>query len=259
MQAMQQTDTKIPISVVSESKWHDFTFVNATTIVFGRISSEPALVTLKKIKQLIQFNTPYLIAVESSRIAPINDPAIQNGFRKVIQEIGYAIETHLDLFSKFFQFGADVNMKVVQGVEYSESLIHTVSAIHTVAKKEQFRVLLELGANVNARNSKGESLLNRSIYSICINANNGLALLDLLLSYDADVNLPDSTGYTPLMNIAIRGPGYASDSVLEKLIRAGADIDTLTNNAGETVLDIASKSNPELVAKLRNFPKQKLG
>lgn len=243
MQSLPQTYTKIPISVVSEP--------NATTIVFCRISSEPALVTLKKITQLIQNKNPFLITVESSRIAPINDPAIQNGFRKVIQEIKYT-EVHLDLFGKLFQFGADVNMKV-KGVEYSESLLHTVST------KEHVRVLLELGANVDARNSIGESLLNHSIGGICTDGDYGLELLDLLLSYDADVNLPNCIGHTPLMKIARQGPGYASVSVLEKLIRAGADIDSLTNKAGETVLEIASKSNPKLVDKLRNFPKQKLG
>jgi ankyrin repeat protein len=61
------------------------------------------------------------------------------------------------------------------------------------------------------------------------------AMLDLLVSYHANVNAQDSDGWTPLM--------YAHSSTVDEvklLIRHGAQV-SIENSDGDTALDLARK------------------
>ncbi|VDP97579.1 unnamed protein product [Trichobilharzia regenti] len=65
-------------------------------------------------------------------------------------------------------------------------------------------------------------------------------MVDLLLSRDADPNLPTTEGNTPLHSAACQG----HTEVMQKLIAAGAD-ENLKNNQGLTASDLLNLNHSE--------------
>ncbi len=93
------------------------------------------------------------------------------------------------------------------------------------------KVLLESGANPNAKNSKGISALNHAI-------NTSPSIATLILAGGADSNAADSTGYTPI--------GLAVEknimSLILKLHTSGADMNAICDSNGNTPLTLAIRS-----------------
>jgi len=96
--------------------------------------------------------------------------------------------------------------------------------------KELVEVLLSYKADINAKNDMGETPLNW----MAIRGNKKGA--EVLLSFNADVNAGDSRGYTPLHYTAIMN----HKEIAELLLAHHADINARTRgDKGGTPLDVA--------------------
>ena len=94
---------------------------------------------------------------------------------------------------------------------------------------------LQAGADVNTRDAYGQTPL---MYAAAANSTNAVVRL---IGDGARVNAKSSAGWTALMYAARDNPG-----ALESLLTRGAD-PSLSNNDGQTALDIARSSNLEAV------------
>jgi ankyrin repeat protein/mono/diheme cytochrome c family protein len=125
--------------------------------------------------------------------------------------------------------GADVNARNRRG----STPLHW--AIHDAAK---VRLLVSRGAAVNTKSIEGRT----PVYQAAVLAN-GHEALRLLLASGADPQLATLIGQTPLMVAAVRGDVEAMRLLIEK----GADVNT-KNSAGETALmAAATNGSPEAV------------
>ena len=124
-------------------------------------------------------------------------------------------------------------------------------------------MLLDLGADVNARDSSASSVLHSAAWDSGSNAwdefgdpgwgpvYGDTAVVESLLAAGADVQARDQSGLTPLHNAAAlnRNP-----TVLELLLLAGADPDA-RDDGDRTALDIAVRRLPlEIREVLRSYP-----
>src|SRR5947209_5518941 len=88
------------------------------------------------------------------------------------------------------------------------------------------RMLLERGADINARDEWGRTAL-------MIGADEGYSeLVSLLLDWEADVHARDERGYTALMFAAWKG----HLDVVKALIERGADVNGVDTKRGYTAL-----------------------
>ena len=92
---------------------------------------------------------------------------------------------------------------------------------------EAVKVLLELGANVNAISEDGTVLT-----AACYKSNT--ELVKILLAHHADVNVKNSAGTTPLM-FAIMSE---NEEVVKLLIKHGADIQA-KDNSNKSIIEFA--------------------
>ena len=93
------------------------------------------------------------------------------------------------------------------------------------------RILIAGGADVNARDSEGETAL---LYA---SGAGSASVIRLLLSAKAEVNIQDRKGETALMEAAWKG----HSQVVQDLIGAGAD-PLLADNAGHTAVALAMRT-----------------
>ena len=94
------------------------------------------------------------------------------------------------------------------------------------------KLLIELGANVNAVNSSGRTAL----HSACHAGN--LESAKLLLDTNSIINIKDNDGSTPLLDLVEWS--WGSFELFKLLIVKGADIH-VKNSKGETALDIVNR------------------
>ncbi|KAJ5385292.1 hypothetical protein N7517_003203 [Penicillium concentricum] len=82
------------------------------------------------------------------------------------------------------------------------------------------KLLLDHGADVNARNRKGRTPLHLAASS----PTQGEILTGMYLSYKANINAADDDGFTPL-HLAVSNPAsVANTQVIEQLLMFGADV-----------------------------------
>jgi ankyrin repeat protein len=91
-------------------------------------------------------------------------------------------------------------------------------------------LMIEKGANIYTRNSKGYSVLGRAC------GMNLPAVCKLLIEKQADINIQDKNSYTPLMMSIARW----NNSICKLLLKNGADLHARTKHA-ETPLIIAAR------------------
>ncbi|QGN56548.1 ankyrin repeat domain-containing protein [Novosphingobium sp. Gsoil 351] len=127
------------------------------------------------------------------------------------------------------------------------------SALHIVVARRDLtwvQFLAAKGANVNARNNKGETPLQLA-------SNLGFSEgVELLLKLGARVDEPNSTGETPLIAATHRRDG----ALARVLLKAGAS-PSRNDNSGRSALDYATldgRSNPVL-AEIENAAKAAAG
>lgn len=129
-------------------------------------------------------------------------------------------------------FGFDVNAKV-DGDDDDNTLLHlSVKPPHL----DVLNGLIELGANVNAVNKKGATVLHRA----CQYGGDEAVLM--LIKVGANVHARDNAGYTPMHYACYSGA--PSVPVMEVLLRNGAKINCI-DNSGNTPLHIACMNSAE--------------
>ena len=102
------------------------------------------------------------------------------------------------------------------------------------------QLLIKQGANVDAQTRAGDTPLILAGWGT-----DNIDLVKLLVSNQADVNLPNHNGDTPAMDAAYLG----KVEILQHLIKNGADV-TLRNRRGKTALQLAEEQNHEHVIEL---------
>jgi ankyrin repeat protein len=107
-------------------------------------------------------------------------------------------------------------------------------------RKEAVRILLELGADVNAKDADGRTPL---MYATDRNAIDSTKLL--LSENDIKLEIKDNTGSTALLRAASRG----SYEILKLLVQAGANVNTI-NYPGESALTHVIKQKNSVVSEL---------
>jgi ankyrin repeat protein len=120
-----------------------------------------------------------------------------------------------------------------------------VEALYRAAgdgKSTQVVALLESGLNVNGRTRSGSYALNAAAVE------NEIDVVRILLDHDADPNVQNSQGDTPLICATKYAGGKAA--TVELLVKAGSDLGIRDNN-GKTALDYAkAKGQQEAIALL---------
>ena len=126
----------------------------------------------------------------------------------------------VELVEFFIELGASANSRQDAG---GNSLLHDVS------KPEVAKVLLDKGADVNAKNDNGDTPLHRA---------RDLEMAKVLLDKGADVNAKNNNGDTPLHEVVgSMSPSAARDKLVTMLLENKADVNAV-NNDGLTVLGV---------------------
>jgi ankyrin repeat protein len=103
--------------------------------------------------------------------------------------------------------------------------------------------MIELGANINAKDEKGFSVL---FTSLAVVAKDNQEKIKLLIQSGADVNATDNNNETPLF-----WANWCDADVIKAFVDAGADVNT-KNNQGRTPLFYAVRccKNPNTIKAL---------
>lgn len=151
-----------------------------------------------------------------------------------------AAKANLEKVSRLINQGANVNCSgsdegyrvlhsAVSMANFFESVNICKPPIDLVNKKlEVVKLLLDYGADVNARNFKGETALHTTWVK---------EIAELLIKYGADVHAQDVNGSTPLLHSksSSRSGCQLGRNFAELLIQHGADVNH-QSNYGDTVL-----------------------
>ena len=122
-------------------------------------------------------------------------------------------------------------------------LIQTAIKPYDVAVKSHLRLLIELGADINYKDTNGRSAL-----MLCASMGRYESCYKLIDNY-ANVNLVDNFGYTALMLATY----YNHEDIVNLLLEHGSDVN-ITNDKGHNALAIAKEhKNENLIAILRDF------
>lgn len=105
---------------------------------------------------------------------------------------------------------------------------------------EELKDLIEKGADVNAKNTKGETAL------IAAAERGHLNIVDILFEKDADINAKNNKGWTALWMVASRGHSFIVRALLER----GADVNAKENTGGNTALHMAALAGHTEIVKL---------
>ena len=135
-------------------------------------------------------------------------------------------EEKIDAINVLLRAGADPNITDANG---NTVLHHTV---HSDSSTEILEVLINHGADVNAKNDKNATALIKA----CNKGN--VDVMNVLLRAGADLNIADANGNTVLYHAA---EGDNSTEILEILITHGADVNA-KNKKNQTTLMITLKT-----------------
>jgi ankyrin repeat protein len=145
-----------------------------------------------------------------------------------------------EVISSFIQGGADIEARNNAG---RTPFIEAAASNGT----EVLDILIKAGADTGAVSYSGETALMAAAWS-----NTDPEVIKMLIQGGANVNAKDETGFTPLTR-AVRAARYAfggNTEVLNVLIEAGADIEA-KDNEGKTALTHAAKDiKPEVMSVL---------
>ncbi|MDP1928132.1 MAG: ankyrin repeat domain-containing protein [Thiobacillus sp.] len=108
--------------------------------------------------------------------------------------------------------------------------------------------LLSHGAKPNAKNMHGGTALHQAA------SQGAIKVIELLLANKADVNAGDNEGYTPLHGAVSYGKNDTRKTVVEILLKSGANVNAKTTRDGETPFHKAiARGDVELVKLLLNY------
>ena len=168
---------------------------------------------------------------------------------------GAASAGYVDIAALLMDRGADVNWRYIgpqrERVEWQAlPLAMALGSVGrsadnpTMARRREIALaLIAHGADVNARNESGETLLHAAA------AGGDMAAIELLLSHGATVAGRDRAGFTPLHRAVQKGHVDAAT----RLIASGADVNAVATD-GTTALALASNDR-EMEALIRRHAK----
>jgi len=139
-------------------------------------------------------------------------------------------------------FGTAAMMKTLlaNGANVNAKNKRASTPLHwSILDEAKVRLLLEAGADKDARQADGRSLVYQaaSVYG-------GHSVLRLLLEKGADANKATANGQTPLIMAAGRGDVEA----MRMLVSAKADVNARSGTGGTALLAAANSRNPKAVA-----------
>jgi uncharacterized protein len=134
----------------------------------------------------------------------------------------------LDIVQFLLQCGANVEAADNLGVTplIGAAVLGSVSKV---------KCLLEAGAVVNAVQHDGFSAI--ALIAANLQSKNAAAVIDLLLSHGADINITDTNGQTALFRAACQGNVH----MMELLVQRGLSVYAV-DNKGDTLLMVAARS-----------------
>lgn len=127
--------------------------------------------------------------------------------------------------------GADVNAQTIIGLKHHTPLMSAI-AFYFDVDADIIKLLIDFGANVNARNEYGSTPL------IFAAVQRNIEAIKILVKLGADIDAKNDNGNTPLICATITN---APSEVIKTLIELGADV-TVKNNEGKTAFDYTKDS-----------------
>lgn len=128
-----------------------------------------------------------------------------------------------------------VRKTIVDGVDVNIANHQGMTPLMLAAEMNNFLcidALLENGALIDSQDNQGRTAL----FHAAQHRKNGHGAIISLLANNADVNMPDEQGWTPLMIAVARG----DVQTIERLFDAGADINQ-TNEEGKSSVDLSKE------------------
>ncbi|AVG46651.1 ankyrin repeat protein [Acanthamoeba polyphaga mimivirus] len=150
------------------------------------------------------------------------------------------------------KLGANINAKNKLGVT---ALMLSVRNSNTTSSLQTIKLLLDSGANIELKSSNAEynALMYACLYT---GTDSTIETINLLLDREANINSPNSEGETPLMLVLRNNDTNKFIEIIELLLNRGACINSVNNN-GETPLMIAvnrcSKYSVEIIELLLKY------
>lgn len=174
------------------------------------------------------------LAIEDPLPTDLMEDAVRKGYADVVAELA--------------QSGMDVNVPLGD-VDRRSGIYHY---IHKAKSIETLQALITAGADVNAKNSRGNTPLHGAVIS------GRPKLVDFLLAAGADVNARNTFGETPMHGIGAvsAGPGMGKDRLLrlaQTLEEAGADPAAQSNSCKTPYERIRKKSIAAFKGKVRRY------
>jgi len=119
-------------------------------------------------------------------------------------------------------------------------------------KTDQVKFFLHLGADIEAKDKTGCTVLMEAIWYRCPEINRCPEIIRLLVKAGADVNTSSNTGHTPLMRAAYLG----EIEVTRLLLEAGADVHATTTTKRTALSRITTRMNDNV--RQREYPHNKI-
>lgn len=143
-----------------------------------------------------------------------------------------------------------IDLLVSKGFSVHDKDVNGQTPLHLAAREgklDVLKALLDKGADVNSCDDGGNTALHNCAWPLCA---------DLLVSQGSNVNICNGKGMTPIQcacELSAVASEYGVGTVLEVLIRAGADVHTV-DHCGRSILHHAIRGHSMNLEKLIGMP-----
>jgi hypothetical protein len=131
------------------------------------------------------------------------------------------------------------------------ALIFATQTTNTTSNIETVKLLLDLGANVNATDNKGNTALMFAVQETTRSSN--IETVKLLLDRGADVNIRSNDGYTALMASVYSVNTTSNIETVKLLLDRGADVNNRSDSGYTALIYALNIENIELIELLLDY------